>query len=307
MGTVVRVPDARPRLTVGLPVYNGEAYLDETLRAIRSQSLDDFVLFVADNASTDGTRDIVETHRADDERILLDVATENRGASYNWNRCFAQTHTPFFTWACADDLPLVDKYRVCIDLLDAAGPEAALAYPGTDLIDEHGTITGHFDDIGALDEATPAGRLQRIVRDLVLVNSLFGVIRTDVLKSTRGMEAYKRADTVLLGELAMRGRFLYEPEVHFHRRLHPEVSMQGSDSSIATHYTGTSSDAPTFPNTLLLSNHLAAIRLAPISTAEKIQCVRTLRRWRYRKPFAKELGRGVTGGARRAASKLKRR
>ncbi|MDG2112741.1 MAG: glycosyltransferase family 2 protein [Actinomycetota bacterium] len=300
------MPVAQPRLTVGLPVYNGEAYLDETLRAIRAQSFEDFVLFVADNASTDGTREIVEAHQADDERITLDVATENRGASYNWNRCYAQAATPFFTWACADDNPLVDKYRVCIDLLDDAGPTAVLAYPGTDLIDEHGNITQHFDDMGPLTEPTPAGRLQRIVRDLELVNSLFGVIRTDVLKSTRGMEAYKRADTVLLGELAMRGQFLFEPEVHFYRRIHPEVSMQGSDSSIAAHYTGVDSDAPMFPNALLLRNHLAAIKLAPITATEKLQCVGVLRRWRYRKPFARELTRGAKATARQAASKLKR-
>ena len=302
-GTFDAVSHPSPRLTVGLPVYNGERYLDETIQAIRAQSYEDFELFVADNASTDGTRDIVEAHAAEDPRIVLDVATENRGASYNWNRCYAQAATEFFTWACADDIPLPGKYDACIQLLDS-WPEAVLAYSGTELIDEHGALTGPFDDIGPVEEDTQAARLERIVRDLVLVHPLFGVIRTDVLTTTRGMEPYKRADTVLLGELALRGHFAFTPDVHFHRRMHPEVSMQGSDEAIAAHYTGSPSSGPIFPNARLLRGHLEAIKEAPLSRAEKLQAVRALRRWRYRKPFLREVRAGAKGRAMQLRRKL---
>ena len=298
--------DQHPRLTVGLPVYNGEDYLDETLRAIRGQTFTDFVLFVADNASTDGTRDIVEAHRAEDSRIVVDVADRNRGAAWNWNRCYRGAQSPYFSWACADDIPLPRKFEVCVDLLDDTGPEVVLAYPGTDLIDEHGVVTGHYEDIGPVDEPDPAARLTRIVRDLSLVHPLFGVVRTDVLRSTAGMGAYKRADTVLLGELAMRGRFAFDPAVHFHRRVHPEVSMQGDDASIAAHYTGRADARPTHPFGRLLRGHLTAVRQAPIGAADKARCVAALRRWRYRGRLLDETRSAITGVVTRTRRRLTR-
>jgi len=288
-------------------VYNGADYLDATLKAIRGQSVDDFELFIADNASTDATREIVESHRADDPRITIDVATENRGAAYNWNRCYARARTEYFTWACADDIPLSGKYEASIKLLDAAGPGASLAYTGTELIDENGNITSGYEDMGALDEPTPAGRLQRIVRDLHLVHPLFGVIRTDVLKSTPGLGAYKRADTVLLGELAMRGQYLFDPTVHFQRRMHAEVSMQGSDAAIAAIYTGRADAGPMLPNARLLRGHVAAIWRAPLTVGQRVQCLRTLRRWRYRRPFAKELVRAPLSLPGRVRAAVRRR
>ena len=298
--------EASPRLTVGLPVYNGEDYIDQTLEAVRAQTMDDLVVFVADNASTDGTREIVEHHAAADNRIILDVATENRGASFNWNRCFAQATTPFFTWICADDIPLPDKYGRGVEMLEQDA-HAVLAYPGTEIIDSDGQVTGPFEDMGALVEPTPAGRLERILRDLVLVNSLFGVLRTEVLKDTRGMMAFNRADTVLLGELALRGTFRYDPEIHFQRRIHDAKAMEGSDADIAAHYTGSADiEPPSFPFGKVLQGHLQAIHQAPLSRSEKVQALRALRRWRYRKRFLAEVGRGARTNARRLSSRLRR-
>ena len=44
-----------PRLTVGLPVYNGEKYIAESIEALLGQSYADFELLISDNASTDST------------------------------------------------------------------------------------------------------------------------------------------------------------------------------------------------------------------------------------------------------------
>jgi len=49
---------AVPRLAVGLPVYNGENYLAESLEALLGQSYEDFELVISDNASTDATANI---------------------------------------------------------------------------------------------------------------------------------------------------------------------------------------------------------------------------------------------------------
>src|ERR1700747_3376143 len=61
--------NAAPRLTIGLPVYNGEKYLAESLDALLGQSYADFELIISDNASTDGTADICRQYGKQDSRI----------------------------------------------------------------------------------------------------------------------------------------------------------------------------------------------------------------------------------------------
>ena len=58
-----------PRLTIGLPVYNGEQFLSEALDALLGQTYEDFELIVADNASTDGTAEIGRRYAEQDSRI----------------------------------------------------------------------------------------------------------------------------------------------------------------------------------------------------------------------------------------------
>ncbi|MEL6286642.1 MAG: glycosyltransferase, partial [Pseudomonadota bacterium] len=61
-----------PTVTIGLPVYNGEAYLTEALESLVSQSFADIEFIISDNASTDGTRDICESFTRKDSRIRYD-------------------------------------------------------------------------------------------------------------------------------------------------------------------------------------------------------------------------------------------
>ena len=68
-----------PRVSVGLPVYNGELYLEESLRALRGQSFQDFELIISDNASTDRTEEICRRHAQSDPRIRYSKAEYNRG------------------------------------------------------------------------------------------------------------------------------------------------------------------------------------------------------------------------------------
>ena len=60
---------AAPRLTIGLPVYNGEKLIAESIEALLGQSYEDFELIVSDNASTDSTGDICRSYEKRDPRI----------------------------------------------------------------------------------------------------------------------------------------------------------------------------------------------------------------------------------------------
>ena len=95
--------DRRPKVSIGLPVYNGEAFLDEALTSLRDQTFDDFELIVSDNASTDSTADIVAAHEAVDSRIKYFRQPENIGASENFLFVLSKARTELFMWAAHDD------------------------------------------------------------------------------------------------------------------------------------------------------------------------------------------------------------
>ena len=58
-----------PRISIGLPVYNGAKYLRSSLDSILRQDYTDFELIISDNASTDGTSQICEEYATIDKRI----------------------------------------------------------------------------------------------------------------------------------------------------------------------------------------------------------------------------------------------
>jgi len=76
---------ATPRLTIGLPVYNGEKYLGEAIDALLGQSYEDFELIISDNASTDGTAEICQRSVQKDARVRYIRQPKNIGLAPNHN------------------------------------------------------------------------------------------------------------------------------------------------------------------------------------------------------------------------------
>jgi glycosyltransferase involved in cell wall biosynthesis len=74
-----------PRLTVGLPVYNGENYLAQSLEALLGQTYTDFELLISDNTSTDDTASICAQYQAADPRIRYIRQPRNIGCAPNHN------------------------------------------------------------------------------------------------------------------------------------------------------------------------------------------------------------------------------
>ena len=98
MTTVAR----RTRVLVGLPVYNGEAYLRQAIDSVLGQTFTDFQLFIADNASTDGTAAICQSYAARDRRVRYHRHAANIGAMQNWYYTFRSTPSEYFIGAAHD-------------------------------------------------------------------------------------------------------------------------------------------------------------------------------------------------------------
>ncbi|WP_165367920.1 glycosyltransferase family 2 protein, partial [Phytoactinopolyspora endophytica] len=88
-----------PRVTIGLPVYNGERYLADAIASILAQEFADFELLIADNGSTDATADICSDAARSDSRVTVHRSDVNRGAAWNYNRLVDLARGEYFKWA----------------------------------------------------------------------------------------------------------------------------------------------------------------------------------------------------------------
>jgi Glycosyl transferase family 2 len=225
----------RPRVSIGLPVYNGENYLAETLDSILAQTFRDFELIISDNASTDGTEAICRRYAASDQRIRYVRNAENLGAAKNYNRVFQLARGEYFKWNGHDD-PLAPTFlERCVEALDR-DPELVLCFARIRAIDAR----GDEHEVGPLTARTFAakpqlGSAQAHVRFYHTVvadhpqGAIFGLIRQGVLAQTALIGSYRSSDLTLLGELALRGRFHQIPEPLQDRRFH---AQQGRATSI---------------------------------------------------------------------------
>ncbi len=130
-----------PRVSIGLPVYNGEKYLERALDCLLKQDYADFELIVSDNASTDATESICREYAAKDSRIRYYRNPANIGASPNYNRVFSLARGEFFKWASHDDECDPSLLRRCLEAFDRAGGAAVLVFSiAADIIDEAGRV-----------------------------------------------------------------------------------------------------------------------------------------------------------------------
>lgn len=95
---------ALPAITIGMPVFNGEASVRQAIESMLNQTFGDFELIVSDNASTDRTQQICRDCAEADPRVRYIRQPINLGAEGNFRFVFRQARSEYFMWAAADDL-----------------------------------------------------------------------------------------------------------------------------------------------------------------------------------------------------------
>jgi glycosyltransferase involved in cell wall biosynthesis len=269
-----------PLLSLGLPVYNGQRYLEETLECIASQTFEDFELIIADNGSTDRTEEICRAYAASDPRIRYVRSETNLGAAPNYNRAFTLSSGKYFKWVADDDLYAKEFLERCVEALEA-DPEIVLACSAAVDIDEDGNLLCEIDSDLHVDAAYPHERF----RYLSCINhaclQVFGVIRADVLRRTPLIASYVGSDRVLLAELALHGRFVELPERLFLHREHPNRSTRAIPDlrSRAAWFDTRAKKRQHFPTSRLFGEYLAAIGRSPLAVADRVRCSYQLLRW----------------------------
>lgn len=131
-----------PKVTIAIPTFNGEKYLEECLKSVLSQTFRNFEVLIIDDHSTDGTLIIAQEFAKQDSRIRVLRNENNLGLVGNWNRCVKLSKGEWIKFVFQDDLIAPE----CLErMLHAARPDSSLVFCHRDFIFEEGTTQSTRD------------------------------------------------------------------------------------------------------------------------------------------------------------------
>ena len=292
---------SRPRVALGMPVYNGASVLKPTLDSLLSQTYGDFELIISDNGSTDQTETICRDYAARDQRISYVRQPINRGSVWNFNEVFRLARSEYFRWCACDDLCGPTLLARCVELLDTR-PDVVWCHCRSMHIDRygrplHGALTREISYIGdgdgrpgtatrAAERASDRFRAVLLGRDGCIDS--FALMRSRVVRQTALLLPYFGAEKVFIAELALRGRYAEVPQTLFFVRIHPQAAGAVTTARQQRQLVNPlSAKRLQFVRLKLLGGYVAAVRRSPLAPAERMQCygaiaqyVLQVRKWR---------------------------
>jgi glycosyltransferase involved in cell wall biosynthesis len=294
----------RPHVFIGMPVYNGEKHICETIDSILAQTFTDFRLLISDNASTDATGDICREYAKQDDRILYHRQAENLGFARNFNYVFQPGDAPYFKWAAHDDLLKPDYLRRCIELLEQ-NSSLSMAHCPTLRIDEDSKEMGIYNNL-RLNGARVRDRFWNILW-ICDIYEIYGVMRSDLITKTGLAGTYVGSERTLLAKMLFQGDVGYVEDKLFSRRdhvgsqtaMHLEARKHHDYKRILKAQAPKSKIPSLVAPAVRFQKYLEAIAAFPMPLSERIACVEQLIEWGLRRGVE-----GAMGGTERYRQKL---
>jgi glycosyltransferase involved in cell wall biosynthesis len=286
--------NSAPLVSIGLFVYNGERFIEQTLDSILSQTFTDFELIISDNASTDRTGEIALAYAARDSRIRYYRSDHNMGAGWNVRRVYELAIGSYFKQAAADDLLEPDFLWRCVEILEKDS-DCVLAYTRTTEVDEDGHFIKNYATPMQADSTDPVARFRAMLLPLHNCYQVFGVMRMSALRRIPAQGSYVNADGVLLARMSLLGRFYEVPEHLFISRRHSGQSMQTPPVRLQQPrfrlidrwptlpppewWDPTKTRALSFPEFRQLREYFLSVYRAPLGAVQRVRCYWLLLHW----------------------------
>ncbi len=208
--TTQQVQPLLPKVSIGMPVYNGEPFLREAMISLLAQTYADFELIISDNGSTDSTQVICKEFAAKDARIRYVRQTENRGPVANFQFVLDESVGEYFMWCAVDDKRDQTFLEQSIEILDNS----------LDCV----SVLSHYEifDINngnILEKITPSSigsnssflRIKRSIEDLV-PSLIYGIHRKSVIVDIP-LDPFDWSDVLFVSRLVSKGKYFIIPKV----------------------------------------------------------------------------------------------
>jgi glycosyltransferase involved in cell wall biosynthesis len=216
---------APPALSVGLAVRNEPHGVRRCIESVLSQDFTDLELVICDNASDDGTVEVLEEYARGDRRVTVAVNPVNIGSHENMNRVFDLSCGKLFRWISADDWLEPGALSVGVRALERR-PDAVGVSSGF-TIHTPGTTPRYERFLGEFPDSPDAAR--RFERMLWFFHAgdakydpIYGIYRREQLMRSGRARPSERSDWLLGAELALMGPIIHIDEPLAHRtRTYP--------------------------------------------------------------------------------------
>ena len=240
-------------MSIGLPVQDGDEFLEESIESLLAQTFEDFELLISDDASTDRTEEICVRFAKRDPRVRYSRNSRNIGAMRNADLTFELARGQYFRWAAPDEVCEPNMLERLVTELDTRPDVAVCCAVGK----------AHRRPIELNGAEPPSARMREILTTGGPSDATRGLIRAAVLRQTVVLGDYPSSDTVLLCDLAVRTRFQWLEEPLSSKRSDPGRLQQGGR----------------VPHWSLLVGYLTVVRRAPLPRGERLRCLGAVGRW----------------------------
>ncbi len=202
-----------PKLTIGLPVYNGEKYLTKALESILAQTFTDFEVIIVDNASTDSTEKIVRQFLTRDSRLTYIRNQADMNLVYSWFKLVYGSNAEYFTMFHCDLLWAPTYAEECITQLEA-DPQTILTYSYCQWLDNNGQKLEITKDTANFAVDNPGERFLNVLKGLAWCTAFHGFSRREPLALVflrlmfNGYGNNAGNDNEILASLALQGKLV---------------------------------------------------------------------------------------------------
>lgn len=255
-----------PLVSIGMPVYNGEKYIEDALESLLAQDHPNIELVISNNASTDRTAAICQEYAERYSHIKLISQPRNIGASGNFRAVVDAATGEYFMWAAHDDLWSPNYVSACVAVLQRH-QRYALCASTVHFIDESGSIVNRtFENLDTTSRSTPESCAHILEQDFWC--AIYGVMRIESARRAPIERPSFGMDVAALIHICMMGKLACQTDCTFYYRLFsnktPESMMEVFDPYRATKIV--------YPWSEIAIESLSAAIRSNLSWLERIQC-----------------------------------
>jgi glycosyltransferase involved in cell wall biosynthesis len=303
----------RPRLTIGMPIYNAAGLLASAFDSLLAQTFTDFEIIVSDNASTDDTEALCRDYATRDKRIRYVRQAINHGSTWNFSETFRLSDSEYFKWASYDDLCAPVLLEKCVEVLEQHA-DVAWVHSRSQHIDITGELllgekTPEVSYVESHDSqplptrasSRPSDRFRAVLLGRGGCLDSYGLIRSSALRKTQLFLPCFGSEKVLMAELGLWGRYFEIPETLFFARIHPAALGSQKTSRLQRKAINPLARGHQFPRLRLLFGYWNAIRRSQIRSTERLRCYSAIARYlfqfhKWNSVIQKAIrGRGLSG------------
>lgn len=211
------------KITIGMPVYNSEKYIERALRSLENQTFKDFEVIISDNGSTDNSVEIIQDFVSRNSNFTLFQQDKNIGMLENYNFVFQKCKTELFGWLSHDDF-YEENFLKEISSHFKKNENLGMVYGKVKFYDEYGKAVGMNYSFKNLESLVPQKNYPYFLNALLFLIErrphapLYGIFKKNTFYRNPFREFLKggsNADTMLLLEYFLRNKVDFAPNAIF--------------------------------------------------------------------------------------------